>query len=178
MDRIIEINHIIIHKIDKKQNDISELQKTEYECEKTDPLTIKLSNELYNVFNHNINFGNFDNKEESNASFKVLLDEYNNEIKTFIEFTQQAMDLLKVHMDSENFSKGGYLVFTDILCNQVHYLVVYFVRDKEGVSLEIKEEKVYITNEVHIDTDKLAMACRVNLDQYCSDTIEDNPRYL
>lgn len=65
-------------------------------------------------------------------------------------------------------SKGGYLTFCEYHVNNDRFLGVFLIRDTEGLIFNRDRENnaVQIDTITYLDTNKLAMGCRINYSKY------------
>lgn len=72
-------------------------------------------------------------------------------------------------------AKGGYLIYSDYEDKEVSFTAIFLVRDAEGVIFRQDEDGGFSINNIkYINTEKLAMACRINHKFYSN----GNGRYL
>jgi len=116
-----------------------------------------------------INYGIFSNEEESH----LFRDEYSRmyELKyaenAFIEFSKQTTTNLSNRISGIAPAKGGYLVYAFYTSRNVKYTGVFFVRDAERVILTKTEDNKFDVSKIeNVETDKLAMACRIVHSKY------------
>ena len=169
-------NKIIIHLINKEQG--------------TDPILIPSANLL--VVNENV-----DNlTERLNDSFrkdeKVLKTEFKenrlafqngvrnysnqNSDNLFINFSNDSLTRMIDLLSGVNLATGGYFVYINYIYRNINYLGVFVVRDIEQIIFDKPEDSDNFTVDTTtvINTDKLAMAVRIDLDRL----INNQPRYL
>lgn len=98
----------------------------------------------------------------------------NNDEK-FIEFSHTASENLKVRIEGIGAAKGGYLVYC-LYEEYRRYCSVFFVRDTTGMVFKRNKtvESFDVDKVQHIDFEKLAMACRINMELYT----EEAKKYL
>ena len=167
------IKNAIIHNIKKEIKGLAEIDYSTTSLNLADIKSRSLLDELYSFFSKSIKYGIFssDNHTMFHDKFdEYLLDENNN----FIEFTKSTLPDLKTRMDSISQSKGGYVIFAEISNQSETFFVVFVVRDKTGKQFSYKDKTMQINEVIHIDTTKLAMACRINIRSYQ----EKKDRYL
>lgn len=169
-------NKIIIHLIDKEQG--------------TDPILIPSANLL--VVNENV-----DNlTERLNDSFrkdeKVLRTEFkenslifqngvrnfsvDNSNDLFFDFSNDSLGRMIDLMSGVNLATGGYFVYINYTYRNTNYLGVFVVRDIEQIIFDKPEDSENFTVDTTtvINTDKLAMAVRIDLDRLTN----NQARYL
>ena len=87
---------------------------------------------------------------------------------SFLSFTQEVTKNLKNKIVHVTLAKGGFLVYVDYENSGVNYLGVFLIRDAQGVVFN-KDEKagnVAINAVTYMNTEKLVMACRINLNKF------------
>jgi nucleoid-associated protein len=86
----------------------------------------------------------------------------------FIEFSQNTMRALQEGLQGVIGAKGGYLVYAEYEHFEAKMLGIFLVRDKEGIVFKKnKENNTFNLHSVkHLDTDRLAMACRITLNKF------------
>ncbi len=80
----------------------------------------------------------------------------------FISFTIEAVTNLEQFIQSKVFARGGYLLFAEYDSNDVQFVSIFLIRDTEGKLLERAKNSFKIKTVEYLDTNHLAMACRVN----------------
>jgi nucleoid-associated protein len=95
----------------------------------------------------------------------------------FIEFSQESVRDLNDSIRGNNLATGGYLVITDYSISGIHFVSVFLIRDTNSIHFSRNQDQTgFIIQEIeHLNLDKLAMACRINLTLF-----ENHPetRYL
>jgi len=169
-------NKIIIHLIDKEQG--------------TDPILIPSTNLI--PINENVN----NLTERLNDSFrkdeKVLRTEFqenslafqngvrnfslNDTDQLFLDFSNDSINRMIDLLSGVNLATGGYFVYIHYLYRATNYLGVFVVRDIEQIIFDKAEDSDNFTVDTTtvINTDKLAMAVRIDLDRLTN----NQPRYL
>ncbi|RZK22368.1 MAG: hypothetical protein EOO43_09705 [Flavobacterium sp.] len=169
-------NRIIIHLIDKEQG--------------ADPILIPSAN-LIDI-NDNINILT----ERLNDSFrkdeKVLRTEFtenrlafqigvrdfseNNTDQVFLNFSNNSIARMLDLLAGVNLATGGYFVYIQYVYRNTNYVGVFVVRDIEQIIFDKSEDADNFTVDTTtvINTDKLAMAVRIDIDRLNA----DQPRYL
>lgn len=162
----MNIVSIIVHKINKEQNDKNTSLKLSEKPLPIDDVTIDFITRLNARFLElSSTFAYF---ESESLAFPQKYNEYytNQNRESFISFTKSVTAILMGNIQNMNLAKGGYLVFVDYTVKH-HYLGIFMIRDIKGMNFEDKGTGFEIqTGVVHIDFDKFAMACRINLDSY------------
>lgn len=94
----------------------------------------------------------------------------------FVQFSRTAIMNLKQIISHVIFARGGYFVFAEYEDNNTNFISVFLIRDEKGLIFQKKEDGngFEINSVSHLNTDKLAMGCRINLDRYR----EEDGKYL
>ncbi|MDA3616791.1 nucleoid-associated protein [Polluticaenibacter yanchengensis] len=173
----MKITQVVIHEIEKIAGKTgATLSPYDTTVDHTDDRVIKLVTELNDRYkNRSETYGVFDKKNQT-AFHKGFENYYKeNTEDSFIAFTKQAAEDLRVRIDSNSPAKGGYLIFAHYEQNR-KFVGVFLVRNTLGLSFKrnSKAKKFDIDNVQHIDFENLAMACRISIDSYKKSEI----RYL
>jgi nucleoid-associated protein len=166
---MIKINRIAIHEIVKEShvnsastfitnaclsvnNTVNDFVQKLHESYKSDSV-------VYAIFNTNADsffpnqFVNYSAKKGNSS---------------FLKFTQEVTKNLKNKIVHVTLAKGGFLVYVDYENSGTNYMGVFLIRDAQGVVFN-KDEKagnVEINSVTYMNTEKLVMACRINLDKF------------
>ncbi|MCB9303125.1 MAG: nucleoid-associated protein [Lewinellaceae bacterium] len=99
--------------------------------------------------------------------FQHLLDGQLSE-EAFIAFSRETMSALQLALQGVVGAKGGYLVYADYSEFDHRMLGIFLVRDTEGVVFQknTAEGAFELNTITYLNTDKLAMACRIHIDRY------------
>lgn len=94
--------------------------------------------------------------------------EKNFDTAAFIHFSKESMQALQLSLQGVTGAKGGYLVYTLYEIFGVQLLGIFLIRDTEGIVFE-KEEDLFSINPItYLNTDKLAMAGRIDINKFKS----------
>lgn len=87
--------------------------------------------------------------------------------EAFLTFTRDTMNALKLSLQGVVGAKGGYLVYADYTVFETRMLGIFLVRDTEGVVFDKRpDEAAFALHTItYLNTDKLAMACRIKIDR-------------
>lgn len=177
----MNVNFIIVQEI-QKNHGISEAHFTPNESLlPIDELSIRLTtslNERYN--NRNINRAKFRDPSESDTIFCEKFRMFNElrNSNSFIEFSKLATSNLAITLQHVPFATGGYFVFIDYsVQSHINYTACFLVRNTDGLIFNRDETtgQFKISEQFHIDFEKLAVGCRINLNSYNS---QDDLKYL
>jgi len=147
---------------------------------------VELSQSLLTVTQNEVDFVDHLNKRyidsrQSHGSFKTEEVDYfsaeflkykksPNELE-FINFSKRTTEGLMNILNLTAPAKGGFLVYVEYE-DYDPFAAVFLIRNRKGSKL-IKSDNVYtIAEQIHVDVDNLAMACRINTKRM--DDNEDN----
>lgn len=101
------------------------------------------------------------------GAFRVL-SEKNFEEEAFIHFSRDTMNALQLSLQKVIGAKGGYLVYADYEVFGARMIGIFLVRDTEGLLFrkDRQEETFQVDTVTYLNTDKLAMACRIHVEKY------------
>jgi nucleoid-associated protein YejK len=87
---------------------------------------------------------------------------------SFISFSKSAVLNLKQIIRNVIFAKGGYIVFAKYTVNDTPFIGIYLIRDEKGILFNKNSEShsFSIGSVSYLNTNKLAMGCRINLIKY------------
>lgn len=169
----MKLNRLTIHEVIKNEL-------------KLNSATVELSQDLLIITQNEVDFVDHLNKRyidsrQSHGSFKTgekdyFANEYLNYKKNpidlgFVDFSKNATDGLMTILNLTAPAKGGFLVYAEYEDYGL-FAAVFLIRNKKGSKL-IKSDNVYtIAEQIHVDVDNLAMACRINTKRL--DDGEDN----
>lgn len=167
----MHLNKIIVHELNKEINVIGASCNHSNALLPIDYKSIHLINKLDEKYRvTNVSNGVFDNRPEAifPTNFRNLIANYDD--NTFISFTIDSTNLLKEQIKNINPAKGGYFVFADYNKNGNHLFGVFLIRNTEGILFEknIARSSFLINQTTHIDLERLAMACRINVQRFSS----------
>ncbi|MCD4818302.1 MAG: nucleoid-associated protein [Candidatus Cloacimonetes bacterium] len=160
----MELNKIIIHEI-LKDSGVNETEiKLSDELIPNDENSKNLVSTLLQSYNGDkILYAIFD--DTGGNYFPERYDIYRNSDRTniqFIDFTSAVLQNLKRIIKTTTLAKGGYFVFSEYTSNGITFVTVFLIRDKEGKILRKTEHSYAIQTIEYVDTNNLAMACRIN----------------
>jgi nucleoid-associated protein YejK len=166
------VNHLIIHNLKKEQQDKASLIISEEVLESGDKKTVSLLEELNNCFHDSYLYGIFTDMEGAEVSFQSELDKYlkasvKQRKQSFIEMSKATVNMLYNRVDGIQQAKGGYIVFADYTDQKNNrFFSAFLIRDKAGKAFALSKHTYTINEVIHADTNKLAMACRINIKNY------------
>lgn len=99
--------------------------------------------------------------------FRILAEEQFGE-EAFVNFSRDTMNALQLALQGVIGAKGGYLVYADYQVVETRLISIFLVRDKEGLVFRKDEngQNFQLDTVTYLNTDKLAMACRIHVDKY------------
>ncbi len=80
----------------------------------------------------------------------------------FLTFSVNATNNLLPFITSSNLSKGGYFVYAEYEEDEGEFTAIFLIRDTEGKVLKHTKTAYSIDSVEYLDTNNLAMACRIN----------------
>ena len=168
----MKLHQVIIHELQKQGGKTgAKLRSSNGLMNSDHSEVINLITELNNRYkNRNENYGIFD--EQNRTRFHDEFEQYFNDKASnerFIEFTKRVSNDLKEKVDTVAPAKGGYLIFASYT-EKREFLGIFLIRDTQGVILKRNSTvKTFDIGKVeHIDFEKMAMACRINLRSFSS----------
>ncbi|NOR69014.1 MAG: hypothetical protein GQ532_04860 [Methylomarinum sp.] len=169
----MNINHIIVHSIEKEQHQTAITLHLRTEELQVDDKVVSLLEGVRSVYTNKT--GKAFGMLGINRSFSRELKKFQQDEIEFIEFTNVAMNELKGHMAQEPLATGGYLLFSDFNNNGKHYFMVIMLKSKDGLSFD---DELKLMDAHHLELDKLHFAARVDVDSWLSDAGENNVSFV
>jgi nucleoid-associated protein len=165
----MKLHQVIIHELQKQGGKTgAKLRSSNGLMDATNEEVINLITELNNRYkNRNEYYGVFDesNKTRFHDEFSTFFDDRTDD--SFISFSKNVSNDLKEKVDTVAPAKGGYLIFASYT-EQRDFIGVFLIRDTQGVILKRSSSvRAFDIGKVeHIDFEKMAMACRINLKSF------------
>lgn len=167
----MQLNHYVIHKLDKEPNGIASVILSEYLPE----VTLYASNligALNDRYKSRETYGKFDpalaidNQQVFPTHFRNYCGDISAE--NFLSFTTTSMGILQNCIQGVNAATGGYLVFADYSTGHGSFTSIFLVRDASGFLFEKPEgdNAFQVKPQLHIEMEKLAMACKINKERF------------
>lgn len=99
--------------------------------------------------------------------FRILTEEQFGE-EAFVNFSRDTMNALQLALQGVIGAKGGYLVYADYQVVETRLISIFLLRDREGLVFRKDEngQNFQLNTVTYLNTDKLAMACRIHVDKY------------
>lgn len=167
---MLQINQLIIHELEKEADSPEAVLFLSDAC--------ILIEERAEYLVHKLNHA-FDGKAEvlqgylsspEDALFPAHFQEMVNagvKEEAFVHFSRESMQALQLSLQGVTGAKGGYLVYADYMAHESRVLGIFLVRNTEGVIFRRNEDdhSFDLAGITYLNTDRLAMACRIHLDQ-------------
>lgn len=164
------VNKVIIHELIKEQRVTEATEFLSSNVYTVNQDTFDLVDKLNKSFiRDSIIYAIFKNEEGDN--FPNYFSRYMDTNKVdddFIQFTRATILNLKQIIRPVVFAKGGYFVFAEYSENDTLYLSVFLIRDEKGIVFRknVDGNGFEINSVSHLNTNKLSMGCRINLNKY------------
>lgn len=171
----LRINQLIIHELDKEADETEAKLFLSNALAPKDERAQLLIQKLHDTFisKTEVLQGYLSSPEDAlfPGYFQHLLEKGVGE-EAFVTFTKDTMNALQLSIQGVVGAKGGYLVFADYKIFESRTLGIFLVRDAEGVVFNKNEEgsTFNLDATTYLNTDKLAMACRIHFDKAKSGT--------
>ena len=160
----MRIHKLIIHELQKESgSNETELVLSDELINISDRSSELLSSLLESYNSDRIQYANF--RDTPDSYFPSRYDEYNNsdrEPEDFIDFTVNVLENLERLISPVTLAKGGYLLFAEYDSNGIDFISIFLIRDTEGKRLERVGNSYSIESIEYLNTNDLAMACRIN----------------
>lgn len=163
----MEIRKIIIHLIDKERGTAPRLEKSEHVLTVDDGIKV-LVERLNEAFKKSDKVLRTEFKTEKRVFQKGVIEFSENRNRdNFLNFASNSIDRMADLMAGINLATGGYFVFISYKDRNRKYLAVFLVRDSEEIIFKREEESndFIVDTTTIVDTDRLAMAVRVDIDK-------------
>jgi nucleoid-associated protein len=173
---IMNINHLIIHELLKTAGETASSIDLSKDTLPIDESCQDLIENLDKLYKTKITYAVFDEAPEK--TFPKKFKTYNDNCckESFVEFSTSTLELLMQQIQGIAPAKGGYFVYADYETERANFIGIFLIRNVKGVLFQKDSQSstFKINPVIHIDLDKMAMACRINKKLY-PDT---NIRYL
>lgn len=118
--------------------------------------------------------------EETSNSVLLNTNHYLNDEDFFLTYTKASLDNLASRIENVLFASGGYYLFADYTVNQKRFMSIILVRNKEGFVIEFNNTKKNFdfADTKNINTDKLAMGYRLNVNLYLNRDADPDRNYM
>jgi len=175
------VNNLIIHNLDKEIQGTAKLTLSKNVLIPSEKKTVSLTDELNSRYRDNITPGIFRPNNDDAGNFQKEFNKYLNKRtkENFIKFSSNTVNILYNRINSIKPARGGYLVYVDYFDKRSnHFFSVFLIRDKTDKRFRIKDGVINIDEVICVETDKLAMACRINIKSYQSKNRNERETYL
>ncbi|MCU7818938.1 MAG: nucleoid-associated protein [gamma proteobacterium symbiont of Lucinoma myriamae] len=173
------IKDIVVHLIDKQADSGQSTLSLSQQSIAASPTLEHFLEELNKVYNSKPSkvFGSFaDSEGEIDNSLKsshILLNSYLKKQTSFIDYTQQSMNLLKHYIDQTGKATGGYIVFVNYTLFGSDFMLIAMLNNVAGVAVD---SNLGINNINYLDISKLHLAARIDLSLWQDDA--ESGRYI
>jgi len=161
------LKNLVFHYLDTKQHQKEvNVIHNEKIYNNTDTLAAKFAIELTeNFYKRSIQKARFDNTSDTKPDFEQLIKKYISAKINFLDFSKNALNLLKKEMQKSPLSVGGIVVFGDIETGaDIRYIFVAILNKSEKFAFD--EEKFDLKEVEILENEKLAVASFVNITKY------------
>lgn len=162
----MKVNFVVVHELIKEVNISSAAVDLSSALLELDDNSLGLVNELNKRYTKlSVTYGNFNKIEPSvfQQEFCHFMD--NQSDISFLHFSKNTMHSLKDIVKRNAPAKGGYLVYADYE-DFGNFIGVFLIRNTNGklFQKDAATSMFKINSSLHIDFEKMAMACRINKD--------------
>lgn len=174
----------IIHQIEKKKLELNSKLKLSDQLLTMNSEVEKLTENLNSAFSKESKIIRTEFQEQEHHEFKndfktaLITDQTDSKFTdlTFEKFATKTIKNLNTRIEGLPFALGGYYVYSYYEYMGRNYLGIFIVRDTEKVIFrrDTKLNVFTVNTTTIIDTDKLSMACRIDIDRY----LNNQQRYL
>jgi nucleoid-associated protein len=174
------VNYLIIHNLNKEILGDAALYLSKDALNPSDTKSVSLIENLNSRFKDNISHGVFTEHHDDATTFKTEFDKCLKKITKdeFVEFSNATAKLLYTKIETIRQARGGYLVYADYEDRGHHFFSVFFIRDKKDMQFSSRDGVITIGEIICVETDKLAMACRININSYQGYSAGGSSTYL
>jgi nucleoid-associated protein len=163
------LNKLVVHEIAKASGvNESELRLSDELIENNDT-AIELVSALHDSYNSDkVFYAKFD--QSPGKYFPEKFNDYNLSSKNsnlFLGFTKSVVGNLNGLIKQVTLATGGYFVFAEYTTTK-NFLGVFLIRDAEGKTLSRTNNSFTIDSVDYVDTEHLAMACRIDINGYAA----------
>ncbi len=166
----LKIKNVVIHEINKEENSLPVVSLSEHKLNYPNENINSLMDKLDDVFKNKIPKRA---KLKTNSKFRDFI-----KTSDFLGKSKELINNLSQQLTNLHQAKGGYFLFVEYKA-QNNFLAVFILRNTEGFITKNEGNEYDIDTVVHLDTNKLAMGMRINLDIFNNNEIEkDKQRYV
>lgn len=168
----MELKSIIVHNLKKEANSNTAIIEPSENVLPVNDSSINLITELnkrYNSHRQKITYATFDDENDDNkfyTEFKRYFTD-RDEDALLINFSKESVKDLKARVETNKNIKGGYLIFANYHDNN-NFIGIFLVRNTNGIlfTRDPETNTFKINPSIHIDFEKISMACRINVVNY------------
>lgn len=164
----MSIHHCIVHFIDKKPDDSpASLQIREDVLPNSSAVQHVLAdlNDSYNA-KPSKTWGLFQT-DSNQFPLQSWLSSYLAEQTDFVQFSRQALEHLKKHLEDANLALSGHILFAHYQQGMTDYLTIAVLQHSEGM---VVTDNLEIDAARHLDLGQLHLATRINLSEWQNNT--------
>lgn len=161
-----KVNCLIIHELIKEQGSSAVGKFISQHAVPIDEKATDLVDRLNGTFFNKENVLNGYFSEEDSYQFPSLFKSAHEKgwgEAAFMSFAKQTIEILKLSLEGVVGARGGYFVYAHYQFEGRDYLGVFLVRDTDGLLFAKKDKRFSIQTITYLNTEKLAMACLVDL---------------
>ncbi len=159
----MELKNIILHQIIREEGSKPILNLSETTLPIDNEIVIEFVSEFLKTYNkRRPTYGSF-MEDEKEYPFQKITKEYLNKELPFVEYTNSAMELLKISINRP-FTKGGYVVFFHYIENQSDFIVTTMLDN--SAQFAVVEETLGLQKLKVLNLDELVRANRVNVKKW------------
>ncbi len=165
----MNVERIVVHLLNKSENEQRASVDISQDLLDVSELSINLVQRLDASYKRApITYAYFDNVAQNIFPSEFMSYIQNQSEASFLTFSQNVMLNLRDKVESISPAKGGFLVFSQYEIDNRNYIGVYLIRDTVGMLFrKDRGRSAFIINPTeHLDLDKLAMACKIDIDTY------------
>jgi len=111
--------------------------------------------------------------DDSVDNMETLLKAYLQKQTNFVEYSHQAMALLKYYIEQASKATGGYVIFINYTLFGSDFILIAMLNNAPGISVDSSLE---INNVDYLDISKLHLAARIDLTQWQEES--ESGRYI
>lgn len=166
-----QLDQLIIHELVKESDSPEARLYLSQEPVPLDERAYALTEKLNDIFDQKSDTlqGFFSSPEDAlfPGYFQDLVEKEFEEA-AFAHFSRESMQALQLSLQGVTGAKGGYLVFALYEIFDVRFLGIFLIRDVEGMIFEKGTEHFILNTVTYLNTDKLAMAGRIDINKFRS----------
>lgn len=167
----MNLKKIVIHELVKQALVTGASLNCSNQClnsaeERPQQLNSKLT-EAFDIGRSKIDYAVFHDEKAFPKSLRSYLASGQTE-QDFLDFSIDVLSKLRDQITNIAPARGGYLVFSEYMSQQMEFICIFLVRDTKGQIFTKVKQYLDIGEITYADTNKLAMACRINTGNFIS----------